>query len=151
MADKAEAVASHAKKAALGGIKAELKTQDYFKRHTDMARSPFLDIDEAHVLQYYQQHKFNVMNLPDGIEQAVGLKKLRDSIVTLQTHAQSYALEASRIAASGTVSEALAFADRMYQGMDEDSKSIVKADMGLLEVPEPFADIATRYFTKTDQ
>jgi hypothetical protein len=141
----------NAKKAALGGIKAELKTQDYFKRHTDMARSPFLDIDEAHVLQYYQQHKFNVMNLPDGIEQAVGLKKLRDSIVTLQTHAQSYALEASRIAASGTVSEALAFADRMYQGMDEDSKSIVKADMGLLEVPEPFADIATRYFTKTDQ
>jgi len=26
----------------------------------------------------------------------------------------------------------------------------VKANMGLIEVPEPFADIATRYFTKTD-
>lgn len=141
----------NAKKAALDGIKAELKTQDYFKRHTDLARSPFLDIDEAQVLQYYQQDKFNIMNLPDGIEQAVGLKKLRDSIVTLQTHAQGYAAEASRIAAIGTEAEAQAFAGRMYQGMDEDSKSIVKANMGLMNVPEPFADIAAHYFTRTDQ
>ncbi|HEY6259858.1 MAG TPA: hypothetical protein VIY51_29120 [Xanthobacteraceae bacterium] len=141
----------NAKKFALDGIKTELKMQDYFKRHTDVARSPFLDVDEAHVLQYYRQRKFNVMNLPDGIEQAVGLKKLRDSIVTLQTHAQGYALAATTIAAHGTEAEARAFVGGMYQGLDEDSKSIVKANMGQLNVPEPFASIAAHYFTKTDQ
>jgi hypothetical protein len=139
------------KKFVLNDIKVELKMQAYFKQHTDLARSPFLDIDEAHVLQYYQQRKFNVMNLPDGIEQAIGLKKLRDSILTLQAHAQGYALEATTIAEHGTLSEAQAFAAGVYQGMDEDSKSIVKANMGLMNLPEPFASMATKYFTSTDQ
>jgi hypothetical protein len=142
---------ANTKKFVLNEIKVELKMQDYFKRHTDVARSPFLDIDEAHVLQYYQQRKFNIMNLPDGIDQAIGLKKLRDSVVTLQTHAQGYALEAAAIAARGTEAEAQAFAADMYQGMDEDSKSIVKTNMGLMNLPEPFASVATHYFTKTDQ
>jgi hypothetical protein len=141
----------NAKKVALHDIKTELKMQDYFKRHTDMARSPFLDIDEAHVMQYYQQRKFNVMNLPDGIEQAAGLKKLHDNVVTLLTHAQGYALQAATIAAYGTESEANAFAGGIYQGMDEDSKAIVKTNMGLMNLPEPFADMATRYFTRADQ
>jgi hypothetical protein len=139
------------KKFVLDDIKVELKMQAYFKQHTDLARSPFLDINEPQVLQYYQQRKFNVMNLPDGIEQAVGLKKLRDSIVTLQTHAQGYALEATNIAVHGTESEAQAFVGGVYQGMDEDSKSIVKTNFGLMNLPEPFASMATRYFTKTDQ
>jgi hypothetical protein len=141
----------NARKIVLRDIKTELKMQDYFKRHTDLARSPFLDIDEAHVLQYYQQRKFNVMNLPDGIEQAAGLKKLHDNVVTLLTHAQGYALQAATIAAYGTESEANAFADGIYQGMDADSKSIVKTNMGLMNLPEPFADMATRYFTRVDQ
>ncbi len=139
------------KKFVLNDIKVELKTQAYFKQHTDLARSPFFDVNEAQVLQYYQQRKFNVMNLPDGIEQAVGLKKLHDSIVTLQTHAQGYALEATTIAAYGTESETQAFVGGVYQGMDEDSKSIVKTNFGLMNLPEPFAGMATRYFTKTDQ
>jgi hypothetical protein len=142
---------ANTKKFVLNEIKVELKMQDYFKRHTDLARSPFLDIDEAHVLQYYQQRKFNIMNLPDGIEQAVGLKKLHDSVVTLQTHAQGYALEAAAIAAHGTEADSQAFAGEMYRGMDEDSKSIVKTNMGLMNLPEPFASMATHYFTKTDQ
>jgi hypothetical protein len=142
---------ANTKKFVLNQIKVELKMQDYFKQHTDLARSPFLDIDEAHVLQYYDQRKFNIMNLPDGIEQAVGLKKLRDGVVTLQTHAQGYALEATTIAARGTESEAQAFAGEMYRGLDADSKSIVKTNMGLMNLPEPFASLATQYFTTTDQ
>lgn len=142
---------ANTKKFVLNQIKVELKMQDYFKQHTDLARSPFLDIDEAHVLQYYDQRKFNIMNLPDGIEQAVGLKKLRDSVVTLQTQAQGYALEAATIAARGTEAEAQAYAGEMYRGMDADSKSIVKTNMGLMNLPEPFASLATHYFTTTDQ
>jgi hypothetical protein len=141
---------ANTKKFVLNQIKVELKMQDYFKQHTDLARSPFLDIDEAHVLLYCDQRKFNIMNLPDGIERAVGLKKLRDSVVTLQTHAQSYALEATTIAARGTEAEAQAFAGEMYRGLDADSKSIVKTNMGLMNLPEPFASLATQYFTTTD-
>jgi hypothetical protein len=140
----------NAKKFVLDQIKVELKTQAYFKQHSDLARSRFLDIGEPQVLQYYQQRKFNVMNLPDGIEQAVGFKKLHDSIVTLQTHAQNYAQEATVIAAHGTESETLAFVGGVYQGIDADSKSIVQANMGLINLPEPFASMATKYFTKTD-
>jgi len=140
----------NAKKVVLDQIKVELKTQAYFKQHSDLARSPFLDIGEPQILQYYQQRKLNVMNLPDGIEQAVGLKKLHDSIVTLQTHAQGYAQEATAIAAHGTESETLAFVGGVYRGIDEDSKSIVQANMGLINLPEPFASMATKYFTKTD-
>jgi hypothetical protein len=139
------------KKFVLENIKAELKMQDYFKQHTDIAHSPFLDIDEAHVLQYYQDRRFNVMNLPDGIEQAIGLRKLHNSVVTLLTHGDGYALEATKIAAYGTDSETQTFVDGIYAGMDADSKSIVKANMGLINLPEPFASIATEYFTKVDQ
>jgi hypothetical protein len=139
----------NAKKFVLDRIKVELKTQAYFKQHSDLART-FLDIGEPQVLQYYQQRKFNVMNLPDGIEQALGFKKLHDSIVTLQTHAQGYAQEATAIAAHGTESETLAFVGGVYQGIDADSKSIVQANMGLLNLPEPFASMVTKYFTKTD-
>src|SRR5438105_5407044 len=71
---------ANTKKFVLENIKAELKMQDYFKRHTDLARSPFLDVDEAHILQYYRDRKFNVMNLPDGIEQATGLRKVHNSV-----------------------------------------------------------------------
>ena len=138
------------KKFVLNDIKVELKTQAYFKQHSDLARSPFLDIGEPQILQYYQQRKFNVMNLPDGVEQAVGLKKLHDSIVTLQTHAQGYAQEATAIAAHGTESETLAFVGGVYQGIDADSKSIVQANMGIINLPDPFASLATKYFTKTD-
>lgn len=141
---------ANTKKVVLENIKAELKMQDYFKRHTDIAHSPFLDIDEAHVLQYYRDRRFNVMNLPDGIEQAAGLRKLHNSIVTLLTHGEGYALEATTIAARGTESEAREFVSGVYAGMDADSKSIVKANMGAIDLPEPFASIATNYFTKTD-
>jgi hypothetical protein len=140
----------NAKKFVLDQIKVELKMQAYFKQHSDLARSPFLDIGEAQVVQYYQQRKLNVMNLPDGIEQAVGFKKLHDSIVTLQTHAQGYAQEATAIAAHGTEAETLAFVGGVYQGIDEDSRSIVQANMGLINLPEPFATMATKYFTRTD-
>ena len=49
-----------------------------------------------------------------------------------------------------TESETLAFVGGVYQGIDADSKSIVQANMGLINLPEPFASMATKYFTKTD-
>ena len=124
--------------------------QDYFKRHTNIAHSPFLDIDEAHVLQYYRDRRFNVMNLPDGIEQAAGLMKVHNSIVTLLTHGEGYALEATTISAHGTESETREFANGIDSGIDADSRSIVKANMGAIDLPEPFASIATNFFTKTN-
>jgi hypothetical protein len=75
----------NAKMVALNALKVELKTNRYFKTHTDAARSPFLDVTEADILKFYDERKFNVMNLPDAFETGLELNKVRNSIVTADT------------------------------------------------------------------
>jgi len=58
-------------------------------------------------------------------------------------------LEGTTIAAHGTEPKTRKFVDGIYSGIDADSKSIVKANMGAIDLPEPFASIATDYFTQT--
>lgn len=140
----------NAKKQTLDAIKVEFKANDYVSRHTDYARSPFLDIKEADILRYYEERRFNIMNLPDGIENAVGLRKLHNSMMDLLSDGKTYALAATEFAAHGSETETLAFAAATQQGLDKDSREIVAANLGVISVPQPFADIMARMFVRTE-
>jgi len=136
----------NAKKQTLDTIKLELKANDYIRSHTDYARSPFLDIEEADILRYYEARKFNIMNLPDGVESVTGLRKLHNNIMDLLSDGKTYALAATEFAAHGGETETLAFAAATQQGLDKDSREIVAANLSVISVPQPFADIMTRMF-----
>jgi hypothetical protein len=138
----------NAKMVALNALKVELKTNQYFKTHTDAARSPFLDVSEADILKFYNDRKFNVMNLPDAFETGVALNKVRKSIVTLQTHAQDYALVAPSLAAYGSETEIREFVDGLFAGMDKDARQIVSEAMNTMSVPEPFSTMFTSYLLR---
>jgi hypothetical protein len=138
----------NAKMVALNALKVELKTNHYFKTHTDLARSPFLDVSEADILKFYNERKFNVMNLPDAFETGLELNKVRNSIVTLQTHAEGYASVAATLAAYGSETETKEFVDGIFAGMDKDSRQIVSGAMNTMNVPEPFSTMFTSYFLR---
>ena len=136
----------NAKKQTLDTIKVELKANEYVRSHSDYARSPFLDVEEADILKYYEARRFNIMNLPDGVESAAGLRELHNSIMDLLSDGKTYALAATEFAAHGGETETLAFAAATQQGLDKDSREIVAADLNVISVPKPFADIMARMF-----
>ena len=138
----------NAKMSVLENIKYELKEQDYYGSHTDAAQSPILDVNESDILKYYEERKFNILNLPDRVDSAVGFRDLRNQIMTLLTHAEDYATVVSHLDAYGTESDSRAFSEEMEKGLGKDSEKLVKADLGSVNVPEPFATIMTKYFLK---
>lgn len=138
----------NAKMSVLENIKYELKEQDYYGHHTDAAQSPILDVNESDILKYYEDRKFNILNLPDRVQSTVGLRDLRNQIMTLLTHAEDYATVVSRLDAYGTESDSRAFSEEMEKGLGKDSEALVKADLGSVNVPEPFGSIMAKYFLK---
>jgi hypothetical protein len=141
----------NAKMVALNALKVEMKTNRYFKAHTDVGRSPFLDMTEADILEYYHERRLNILNLPDGVETTVGLNKVKNSIVTLLVHAEGYASEAARLGALGSETESNEFANGLYGGMQKDSEELVKQGMNAISIPEPFATIMTKFSLKPIQ
>lgn len=111
---------------------------------------PYRDLTELEVQDFIAAGKHNVFELGDKIlSSGDGLSEVLDEIETLRTRGQGYAEEATRLAAQGSPQEIERFVGGMFQGLDEDAAALVKANLGAMDVPEPWRSISAKYFVSS--
>ena len=67
---------------------------------------------------------------------------------TLQAHGEGYTQEAVRLESLGSPHEIKAFVDGMFKEFDDDTEQLVQANLGAMEIPEPWKSISAKYFMR---
>ena len=93
--------------------------------------------------------KQSIFGLADtALSSGDGLYEVMNWIVTLQAHGEGYAQEAVRLASLGSPQEIKAFVDGMFKEFDDDTEQLVQANLGAMEIPEPWKSISAKYFMR---
>ena len=97
----------------------------------------------------FSSGKQNIFELADKARSSGdGLYEVVNRIVTLQAHGEGYAQEAVRLASLGSPQEIKAFVDGMFQEFDDDTEQLVQANLGAMEIPQPWKSISAKYFMR---
>jgi hypothetical protein len=107
------------------------------------------DVTDEEVKAFFSAGKHNIFGLADKVlASGDGLYEVVEKIQTLQTHGEGYMQEAVRVASLGSPQQIMEFADGMFKELGEDGEELVKANLGTLDVPEPYKSVVAKYFIK---
>ena len=110
---------------------------------------PYRDLSDEEMRALFSAGKQNIFGLADkALSSGDGLYEVMNRIATLQSHGEGYAQEAVRLASLGSPREIMEFVDGMFAEMDDDSEQLVKANLGAMDIPEPWKSISAKYFVR---
>jgi hypothetical protein len=106
----------------------------------------YRDMTDGEMRAFFSAGRWNIFGLGDIVlKRGDGLYQVLDRFQTLRTHALGNMEESFRVAAEGSPREMLEFADRMFAGMEDDSEQLVKANLGAINLPEPWQSVCAKY------
>ena len=109
----------------------------------------YREVTDVEMHEFIRAGRSNIFALGEQVLSAGdGLTEVLNQIQTLRTHGQGYATEAVRLAALGTPQEITAFTDGLFQSLDKDSEQLAKANLGAMEIPEPWKTIAAHHLIR---
>lgn len=109
----------------------------------------YRDVTDAEMRTFFSAGKRNIFGLADkSLSSGDKLYKALNRFQILRTHALGYVQEAFRVAAQGSPKEMTEFANGRYKGIDDDCEELVKANLGAINVPDPWKSVYAKYILK---
>lgn len=109
----------------------------------------YRDLPDEEMRALVSAGKQNIFGLADkALSSGDGLYEVMNRIATLQAHGEGYIQEAVRLASLGSPREIMEFVDGMFKEFDDDSEQLVKANLGAMDIPEPWKSISAKYFMR---
>lgn len=112
----------------------------------------YRDMTDGEMRAFFSAGRRNIFSLGErALSSGDGLYHVLNRIQTLRTRGQGYAQEAVRLASQGSPSEINEFVGGMFRELDNDCEQLVKANLGAINIPEPWKSIYAKYFLKRSE